>query len=167
MLPETEMLLRAAMTLTTRTGHAEELVRDTLQNAYRAFDRFDGHEPRPWLLVLMHHAHADNRHGRGQGPVIGTDPGFGPSPTLVSARPAESLAVGKTFHDEVDVALAALPDKYRQVVHLVDVDGLSYVEAGELLGLSEATVTTRLRRARRRIRVRLAAAGLVPGRGER
>jgi RNA polymerase sigma-70 factor (ECF subfamily) len=75
--------------------------------------------------------------------------------------------VGPAFHEVVDSALAALPVRYRQVVRLVDIDGLSYAEAAGLLGMREATVTSRLRRARRRIRVRLAAAGLVPGRGER
>jgi RNA polymerase sigma-70 factor (ECF subfamily) len=165
-LPQVETLLRVATTLTARTNHAEELVRDTLLNAYRACDRYDGRQPRLWLLTVMHQAHADRRQGRGPLTVTGS-PGPGPSPTPVSAPPAESLAVGETFHEVVDAALAALPDKCQQVIRLADVDGLSYAEAGGLLGLTEATVTARLRRARRRIRVRLAAAGLVPGRGER
>ncbi|MFF4544012.1 sigma-70 family RNA polymerase sigma factor [Streptomyces sp. NPDC001435] len=166
-LPEAEMLLRVATTPTARADHAEDLARDTLLQAYRRFDRYDGQRPRNWLLTLMHQARADRRHERGSLPAVGRDGGPGPSPTLVSAHPVESVAVGGTFHEVVDTALAAPPDTYRQVVRLVDVDGLSYAEAAGLLGLSEAIVSRRLRRARRRIRVRLAAAGLVPGRGER
>lgn len=166
-LPEVEMLLRVAMTLTARADHAEELVRETLLRAYGSFDRFDGQRPRTWLLTLMHQARLDLRHDGGSLPAADRDAGPGPSPTLVSARPVESLVVGQTFDEVVDTALAALPGTYRQVLRLVDVDGLSYPEAAGVLGLSEATVTSRLRRARRRIRVRLAAAGLVPGRGER
>ncbi|WP_079085755.1 sigma factor [Streptomyces dysideae] len=51
-LPEVEVLLRVATTLTTGPGHAEELVRDTLVRAYRMCDRYDGQQPRAWLLTL-------------------------------------------------------------------------------------------------------------------
>ncbi|PAZ13103.1 hypothetical protein CLM62_26500 [Streptomyces sp. SA15] len=115
----------------------------------------------------MHQVRAD-RPRDGGSRTLG-DRGVGPVPASAGApgRAEESLVVGQAFCDVVEVAVAALPVKYRQVVRLVDIDGLSYAEAAGVRGLSEATVTSRLRRARRRIRVRLAAAGLVPGRGER
>jgi RNA polymerase sigma-70 factor (ECF subfamily) len=166
-LPETETLLRAARTLTARPDQAEELVRDTLLRAYRMCDRLDERQPRIWLLTLMHRACADRRRDGGSPPPSGREGGPGRAPAGVPGRPGEPPVAGPAFHEAVDGALAALPARYRQVVRLVDVDGLSYAEAAGLLGLREATVTSRLRRARRRIRVRLAAAGLVPGRGER
>lgn len=138
-LPEVETLLRVATTLTARPDHAEELVRDTLRRAYETCDRYDGHQPRAWLLTLMRQARTDRQNTAGS--------------------PA--------FHAVVDNALAALPLTYRQVIRLVDIDGLSYAETAGLLGVSEAFVTSRLRRARRRILLQLKAAGLVPGRGER
>ncbi|WP_244187958.1 sigma-70 family RNA polymerase sigma factor [Streptomyces regalis] len=166
-LPEVEMLLRVATTLTARPGEAEQWVRDTLLRAYPMCDRFDGQQPRAWLLTLMHQARTDRP--RDGGTQLPDGRGGGPVRALVGSlgRPGESLVVGPAFHEVVDSALAALPVRYRQVVRLVDIDGLSYAEAAGLLGMREATVTSRLRRARRRIRVRLAAAGLVPGRGER
>ncbi len=166
-LPEVEMLLRVATALTARPGQAEELVRDTLRRAYRMSDRYDGRQPRAWLLTLMHQARTDRHRDGGSPPP--DDPHGGPVRASVGAlvSPGESHVVGPAFHEVVDSALEALPVRYRQVVRLVDIDGLSYAEAAWLLGLREATVTSRLRRARRRIRVRLVAAGLVPGRGER
>ncbi|MBA2809097.1 RNA polymerase sigma factor [Streptomyces sp. KM273126] len=166
-LPEVEMLLRVATTLTARPDHAEELVRATLLRAYRTLERCDGRQPRTWLLTLMYEERTDRRRARGPRPRRDRDTGPRPSPAGVSGQSAKPVVVGPSFHEVVDFALAALPVRYRQVVRLVDIDGLSYAEAAGSLGTSEATVKSRLRRARRRIRVRLAAAGLVPGRGER
>ncbi|MFJ9012552.1 sigma-70 family RNA polymerase sigma factor [Streptomyces canus] len=167
-LPEVETLPRLATTLTAGPGHAQELVRDTLLRAYGMCDQYDGRQPRTWLLTLMRQARTDR--SRGRGPRSAEDAVAGPvrAPANASERPGESLMVGSAFDEAVDAALEALPVKNRQVVRLVDQDALSYAEAAGLLGLSEATVTSRLRRARRRIRARLGtAAGLVPGRGER
>lgn len=77
----------------------------------------------------------------------------------------EQVVVGALFDDVVDAALNALPDKHQQVVRLVDVNGLSYAQAARLLDVPEGTVMSRLHRARKRIRARLAAAGLAPKRG--
>lgn len=52
---------------------------------------------------------------------------------------------------EVYAAIAALPVDFRLVLVAVDVAGLSYREAGELLGVAEDTVATRLYRARRKV----------------
>jgi RNA polymerase sigma-70 factor (ECF subfamily) len=48
------------------------------------------------------------------------------------------------------------------VVTLVDIDGLSYQEAADALGVPRGTIMSRLHRARARIRTRLTAAGLAP-----
>ncbi|NGO71361.1 RNA polymerase sigma factor [Streptomyces boncukensis] len=166
-LPEVEVLLRVAMTLTSQAADAEDLVQDTLLRAYRSVDRFDGRHPRAWLLTIMRRTEI-NRHRRRR-PQLLDDPDadldrLAHSPAGPTATP-EEIVVGESFDAVVDAALAALPVKHRQVVRLVDVDGLSYAEAAELLGVPEGTVMSRLHRARKRIRARLAAAGLAPKRG--
>lgn len=60
--------------------------------------------------------------------------------------------VSPQFEAVVAHALAALPDRYRAVVTLVDVEGLSYQEAADLLGVPRGTIMSRLHRARGRIR---------------
>lgn len=75
---------------------------------------------------------------------------------------AEEVVVSELFEAVVAESLAALPAKHRQVIRLVDVDGLSYQEAADVLGVPRGTVMSRLHRARARIRTRLAAAGLAP-----
>ena len=66
------------------------------------------------------------------------------------------------FDAAVEDALGDLPADARTVVRLVDVEGLSYAEASEALGVPLGTVMSRLHRARARIRGRLAAAGVAP-----
>ncbi|UQA97057.1 RNA polymerase sigma factor [Streptomyces halobius] len=166
-LPEVEVLLRVAVTLTEDVADAEGLVRDTLERAYRAVDRYDEVRPRVWLLTLMRQAEDDRCRRRRphtpRPPRVRLD-----RPTRTPpAEPPEAPAAGETWDEMVGVACAGLPAGHRQVVRLVDVDGLSYAEAAVLLGVPVGTVTGRLHRARKRIKGRLAAAGLVPGRGGR
>ena len=52
---------------------------------------------------------------------------------------------------ELFATIARLPDDFRQALIAVDLVGLSYREAGQLLGVREATVTTRVYRARQRV----------------
>jgi RNA polymerase sigma-70 factor (ECF subfamily) len=77
---------------------------------------------------------------------------------------AEEVVVSDLFEAVVAEALAALPQKHREVVTLVDIDGLSYQEAADVLGVPRGTIMSRLHRARARIRSRLTAAGLAPQR---
>ena len=70
-----------------------------------------------------------------------------PGPAVPGTTKADSYGPRELFA-VVDAAFSALPDKHRQVVRLVDVDGLTYAEAAELLGIPEGTVMSRLHRAR-------------------
>ena len=63
------------------------------------------------------------------------------------------------LREQVAAAIAALPEEYRKVVILRDVNGLRYDEIGELLSLSEGTVKSRLFRARERLRAVLTERG--------
>jgi len=162
-LPEIEVLLRVAMSMTDQRADAEDLVQDTLLRAWRSIDTFDGRHPRAWLLTILRNAQ-NNRHRRRR-PALLDDPNLVADRGLGDAQDsAEDVVVGRTFDVVVDAALSALPTKFRQVVLLVDVDGLTYAETAEALGVPEGTVMSRLHRARRRIRDRLAAADLAPRR---
>jgi RNA polymerase sigma-70 factor (ECF subfamily) len=75
-----------------------------------------------------------------------------------SARPEAGLDRAELYR-----AIAALPDAFRDALIAVDVMGLSYREAGRALRVREATITTRLHRARQRVADMLAGeAGITP-----
>lgn len=166
-VPEIDVLLRVARTLVPRPADAEDLVQDTLLRAYRSIDSFDGRHSRAWLLTIMRNAQINRTRRRR--PELLDDPDaeldrLADSPD--SGGSPEAVVVGAAFDSVVADALDALPDRFRQVVELVDIEGLSYAEAAGVIGAPVGTVMSRLHRARARIRKRLAAAGLAPRRGE-
>lgn len=164
-VPEIDVLLRVARTIVSRPADAEDLVQDTLLRAYKGIESFDGRHPRAWLLTIMRNAHINGVRRRR--PELLDDPDRDLDRLGQDDAPGpEAIVVGETFDAVVVDALAALPEKFGRVVTLVDVDGLSYAEAAEVLGIPIGTVMSRLHRARSRIRDRLAAAGLAPRRSE-
>ncbi len=155
-LPELEGLYRVARRLTGSAADAEDLVQDTLLKAYRAFDRFDGRYLRAWLLTIMRNHHRNQLRKR--------------RPDLLDDEVAQRLpghgqdarrdgVEERAFHDDLDPvvreALRSLSPKHRSVIALVDLDGLTYREAAELLAVPVGTVMSRLHRARSKVRSRL------------
>ncbi len=164
-VPHVAVLYRVALSLTGQPADAEDLVQDTLIRAFRAIERFDGAYPRAWLLTILRNTHVNRnrrrrpvllREGEGADTVMDR---LGPS-----APASEDVVISNEFEAVVADALAALPDKYRAVIALVDIDGLSYAEAAQALGVPRGTIMSRLHRARARIRIRLEIAGTVPDR---
>jgi RNA polymerase sigma-70 factor (ECF subfamily) len=162
-VPELPVLLRVARRLTGGHVGAEDLVQETLLRAYRAADRFDGRYPRAWLLTIMRNTWRNmNRRIRPQllhcEDAIALIADDGPD-----GGGAERQVVDRMIDPDLSDALRSLSDNHRAVVLLVDVDGLAYHEAAEVLGVPAGTVMSRLHRARTRLRRRLEQRGHRPG----
>ncbi len=161
-LPELDVLYRVALRLTRAPQPAEDLVQDTLERALGAFDRFDGRYPRAWLLTILRNAHRnDQRRSRpdllaqevaDRLPARGQD---GTSDATVTQAMAGQLAPA------VRAAILRLSSKHRAVLVLVDLDGLTYREAAEVLEVPVGTVMSRLHRSRRRVRAELDGTGAL------
>lgn len=164
-LPEVDVLLRVALSLTDQPSDAEDLVQDTLLRAWRSIDSFDGRHPRAWLLTILRNANI-NRHRRRR-PVLLDDPDATfeqLAGTDAGAVSAEDVVMDRRFDAAVEAAVVALPAKFREVLMLVDVRGLTYAAVSDVLDIPEGTVMSRLHRARKRVRESLAASGLAPRR---
>ncbi len=157
-VPELDVMYRVAQSITRNPTDAEDLVQDTLIRAYRAIERFDGRYPRAWLLTIMRNAQV-NRVRRKR-PELMHDPDETMS-RIADESPdgadAESQLIDQEFEAPIENALNALPEKFRKVVELVDLNQLSYQEAADALGIPVGTVMSRLHRARRNIRQHLEA----------
>ena len=161
-LPEIDVLYRVALSLTHNAADAEDVVQETLMRAYRSIERFDGRHARAWLLTILRNANVNRTRRRRPG--LFADPEEGRR-ALEAGDPEPSVEEEATldlFDDAVAAALDALAPRFRQIVDLVDLDGLSYQETADVLEMPIGTVMSRLHRARRRMRDRLAAEGLVP-----
>ena len=162
-LPEVEVLLRVARSMTRNSHDAEDLVQDTMVRAFRAIDRFDGRHPRAWLLTIMRNAEINRT--RKKRPSLLTEAQHSmQDPVADGGATPETTALASTFDGAVEAALGELSADFRQVVELVDLGGLSYAQAAEVAGVPEGTVMSRLHRARKRIRERLEHEGFEPGR---
>lgn len=165
-VPQVDVLYRVALTLTGQPSDAEDLVQDTLVRAFRAVERFDGAHPRAWLLTILRHTHLNRQRQRR--PDLLRD---GDSALLESSGPtepaAEDVVVNELFEAVVAQALQDLSGRHRAVVTLVDIEGLSYQEAADALGVPRGTVMSRLHRARAKIRARLDAKGVTAQRRPR
>jgi RNA polymerase sigma-70 factor, ECF subfamily len=165
-VPEIDLLHRVAYSLTGHAADAEDLVQETLLHAYRGIGGFDGAYPRAWLLTIMRNAQINRARRRRPELLTEQDSDFDRhAPTDTAGWPSpEAQVMAGTFDGAVSDALAGLPRRFRDAVVLVDVDGLSYAEAAQALGVPVGTVMSRLHRARTRMREQLAAAGLAPRR---
>lgn len=159
-VPEIEVLYRVARSITRNPTDAEDLVQDTMLRAYKAILRFDGRHPRAWLLTIMRNAQI-NRVRRKR-PELLRDPDAAmeqlADESSDDAGP-ERLVVETEFDAAVETAVNTLPEKFRDVVELVDIQGLSYQEAADILGVPTGTIMSRLHRARTRIRKHLESSG--------
>ena len=163
--PEIEVLLRVARTLTGSWAEAEDLTQESLVRAWRAGDRFDGAHPRAWLLTILRHTNVNMNRRRRPDTVedIGVLPGVRPAFGQVADPTPEEQFVRNILPEDLERAIDSLDPKFQTVLVLVDVNGLTYAEAADTLGVPVGTVMSRLSRARERVRVHLRAHDLSEG----
>ncbi len=164
-LPELDVLYSVALRLTRNTHDAKDVVQETLLRAYRSIDSFDGRHPRAWLLTILRNANMNRARKRTPDLLHDEDRTF----RTMSADGAdgrsgpEEVVLDRTPDAAVIDALRQLSADHRAVVVLVDIDGLSYREAAEVLDIPVGTAMSRLHRARRKMRTRLEHAGYLDG----
>jgi RNA polymerase sigma-70 factor (ECF subfamily) len=155
-----EPLFGAAMRLTRNRSDAEDLVQDTLVKAFRFSGRFAaGSNLRAWLYTILHNTWRNRIRDEARGPVevdservdeAAATPG-GPT----AGDSPERILMRSTLDADLQAALDALPDAFRQAVWLRDVEEFSYAEIAEMLDIPIGTVMSRISRGRRLLFERL------------
>lgn len=143
---------------------AEDLTQETYLRAYRTFDNYaPGTNALAWLLTILRSVHSNRRRRQwrepeSQEPDVLEETAARVAPAVdQEARELERATAGRWGAGErVDRALASLPEDFRTVVVLVDLQELTYEEAAGVLDCPIGTVRSRLARARRRLAGELA-----------
>jgi RNA polymerase sigma-70 factor (ECF subfamily) len=165
----------AAVAIVKNDADAEEVVQEAILKAFKALGRFRQEAKfSTWLIqIAINEAkmrlRKDRRHlyesiEQGQQ----SDDGDYIPKDFADWREIPSQALERReLRDALTRALVSLPEKYREILVLRDVNHLSITETAQILGLSEANVKTRLSRARLQMRDALASGlgGLRSGRG--
>ena len=151
-------LYRAAWALCGSPHDAEDLVQETFARVLARPRRLRGEHELPYLLGALRNVHLTSLRTQRRRPRTVELPAD-ESQTLRSSLAKPEAALEQR---ELLGTIAALPATFRDVLVAVDLIGLSYREAAQLIGIHEGTVTTRLFRARRRIVRALSHKGREP-----
>jgi RNA polymerase sigma-70 factor (ECF subfamily) len=165
-----DLMYRFANRLCGETEAAKDLVQETFLNAYRGFKDFRGDaQVSTWLYTIASRACLRMRRKRKGAPerelsldeFIPTQDGeFRLQIPMEGLTPEEALQ-NKELRQALDAAINKLPKKYKMVLVLRDMEGLSAKEVGSIMGLNERAVKSRLHRARLFVRRELSARGVA------
>jgi len=152
-LASLDSLYRTALRLTRVPADAEDLVQETFLKAFRAADSFTpGTNLRAWLFTILHNTARNRARDRARDAVAVDSEAVERAAELMGpgapAETPETLLLGETLAPELQAAVDALPDAFRQAVWLRDVEEFSYAEIAQMLSIPVGTVMSRISRGR-------------------
>jgi RNA polymerase sigma-70 factor (ECF subfamily) len=157
-LASLDSLYRTALRLTHSRADAEDLVQDTYLRAFRSAAQFTpGTNLRAWLFTILHNAARNRARDRARDHVdIDSDVVERAGTTGIDpAATPESLLLNDTLTPDLQAAIDALPQAFRDAVWLRDVEEFSYAEIADMLQVPAGTVMSRISRGRRLLFERL------------
>ncbi len=150
-------LYATALYFTGNPTAAEDLAQDALVRAFASFHQFKaGTNFKAWLWRILTNTYINQYRKEGRAP--GTVPLEEVTPSaeltaleLASSKPSETALFEQVLDDEIREALIRLPEEFRIVVILADMQEMSYKEIARMLSIPVGTVRSRLFRGRHRL----------------
>lgn len=164
-----DRLYNFALRLTNDEDNAKDLLQECCLTAYENFYQLkDIQKIKPWLFQIMHRKFINNITRREKGSRLWA----GKEPGIIDIELDENLlSVPDDFFDvpaiwdknkfnnavgdEIRQAFVSLPVEFREVILLADIEGLSYRDTAEILGIPMGTVASRLYRAHSLVKEKL------------
>ena len=159
-LSHIDSLYGTALRLTRRPADAEDLVQDTYLKAFRAAEQFErGTNLKAWLFTILHNTFRNMRRHDGRNPVdVDSEAVEQAMDVAGQDQTPEQLLTRATLDVDLQAALDALPEAFRQAVWLRDVEEFSYAEIARMIDAPIGTVMSRISRGRRMLFDRLTEA---------
>ncbi|MFN3967114.1 MAG: sigma-70 family RNA polymerase sigma factor, partial [Endomicrobiia bacterium] len=137
-------LYNMALRLTNNQVDAKDLVEDTFLRAFRFFSKFKkGTNIKSWLFKIMHNLFINNYKKKKKEPEI-----LELKEEILVEQNIQQDFFYNLPDEEIHKALDSLPEEFKEVVILSDLENFSYKEISEILGCPVGTVRSRLSRGR-------------------
>ncbi|MEX0722997.1 MAG: sigma-70 family RNA polymerase sigma factor [Gracilimonas sp.] len=160
-IPHMDALYNFALRLTTDPNDAEDLVQDTIVKAYRFFSSYEkGTNAKAWMFRILKNSFINNYRKTSKKPSqVDYDEVSSYYESIRAERTEtsdlESLMFREMMDDDLSIALKRLPEDFRTVVMLCDVDGYTYEEIANMLDVPIGTIRSRLHRGRNLLKTEL------------
>ena len=152
-LPLFEPLYNYARWLTHDPVEAEDLVQETYLKGLRGFGSFAaGTNFRAWMYRILRNTFLTSRSGLRAVPPVSIDEDPDTYEQISVTETPESIFFARADSETLRISIEALPLPFREVLVLSDVENMSYREIAETLSIPIGTVTSRLIRARQKVR---------------
>jgi RNA polymerase sigma factor (sigma-70 family) len=146
-LPHMDAAYNLARWLSRSPADADDIVQDAMLRAFRAFEQFRGENIRPWLLAIVRNCwrnRAGDAHRRGHTALTAEDD----QALMFEGPDPESQALCASEGRRLQAMIAGLPEEFRTVLILREMEDMSYREIAEATRAPIGTVMSRLARAR-------------------
>lgn len=160
-IPHLDAMYNFALRLTSDPSDAEDLVQDTIVKAFRFFSSYEkGTNAKAWLFRILKNSYINNYRKKSKQPnQVDYDEVSTFYETIRAERTDTSDLEDKMFRDLIDDdisnALEELPEDFRTVVLLCDVEGFTYEEIANMLDVPIGTIRSRLHRGRNLLKAQL------------
>lgn len=160
-LPHMDVLYNFALRTTGNQDDARDLLQETYLKAYRFWEKYEkGTNIRAWLFRIMKNSYINRYRKETKEPDKVDYEEIENFYNLIRAESTnpndlQEKLFGNLLGDEVSKALESLPDDFRTVVILSDIEGLTYEEIAEFVECPIGTVRSRLHRGRKLLQARL------------
>lgn len=160
-IPHLDALYNFGLRLTADPNDAEDLVQDTIVKAYRFFSSYEkGTNAKAWLFRILKNSYINNYRKKSKKPQqVDYDEVATFYETIRAERTETSDLEDKMFRelidDDISNALDEIPEDFRTVVLLCDVEDFTYEEIANMLDVPIGTIRSRLHRGRNLLKAQL------------
>ena len=148
-LPHLDAAYNLARFLARDADAAQDITQDAFLRAFRAFADFRGEAARPWLFAIVRNCHLDWRARRGRDGAGAEPDGLDAERVADEGDDPEAALLRRSVAGDVRKTLMALPEPFREILVLREMENLSYRDIAEATGAPIGTVMSRLARARK------------------